>query len=532
MSRKRSRPGSLGKPSKADPYYFDRRAASESVEFIEKLLKHWQGEWAAQPFKLLPWQKRLVRTIFGTKRRADGLRRYRRASIWVPKKNGKTPLAAAIALLCLFTDDEPGAEVYSVAADTDQAAIAFEDGKQMVLQSKPLTERTKIFRRSIWYHAKSSVWRVLSADARTKHGYRPSVVIFDELHAQAKRDLWDTMVLGVAARRQPLVISISTAGVYDPDSIGWEEYVYAKRVRDGVIDDPTTFALIYEADPEDNWRHKKTWRKANPSLGATLKVDYLETEARKAEAIPAKQSAFRRLHLNVWTGAKDAAIAPEQWAACPEALIHKPGDECFVGMDLSSKQDLTAVCAVFGNEDGTFDLRCRFFLPADNLRQRIDVDRVPYDQFAKQGFLVLTEGSMIDYRAIRKALTTLRETYLVREIAFDPWNASQIAVELRDEEGFEVVEMRQGTKTMSEPFKMFLALVGAKRIRHGGNPLLRTHAANVVAYEDSSGNIKPQKGRGIGRIDGVVASIMGLGRLIVSRGEEVSVYDERGIVTL
>ena len=300
-------------------FYFDERAATIAVNFFEKLLRHSKGEWAGQPFVLQPWQRdQIIRPLFGWKR-PDGTRKYRVAYIEVPRKNGKSSLAAGIANLLLFADDEPSAEVYSAAADRDQAAIVFDEAKAMTEGAPVLARRVDIYKRSIVDAKTRSVYRVLSADAFTKHGLNVHGVIFDELHAQPNRDLWDVLKTGTGARRQPMFMQITTAG-YDRNSICWEQHEYATKVLDGVIEDPEFFAYIAAADVDDDWLDEAIWRKANPSLGVTVKLDYLQAEARRAEQTPAYQNTFRRLHLNQWTQQETRWLSLEAWNLCSRPL--------------------------------------------------------------------------------------------------------------------------------------------------------------------------------------------------------------------
>lgn len=524
-----------GPPS--SPYRFDKKAADAAVEFIEALLRHWKGEWAGQLFILQPWQKKIIREVFGWKRRADGTRRYRYVYVEIPKKNGKTFLAAAIALLGLFWDREPGAEIYSAAGDRKQAELVFADAKNMIVQSGPLSERSTIYRNSIVYPGTRSRYQAISAEAYTKHGINPHMIVFDELHAQPNRELWDTLVYGIAARRQPLVVAITTAGVFDPEAIGWEQHDYARKVIDGVIDDPSFYAVIYAAEKDDDWTDPETWKKANPCLGVTLKESYLGEECKRAQEVPAKQNAFKRLHLNIWTQQAERVIPIEQWDAC-SAPAFPSGEEwrvseCFIGLDLSSRQDITAAVLVgvhpnmWTAKDGTthdaYSLLPFFWIPTDDLADRVRRDRVPYDRWIEAGYIFGTDGATVDQKAVRRHLNSLGEKYPIIEIGFDDWNATPLASALMEEDGFTIVAMRQGFKTLSEPTKAFLGYLADGRILHGGNPVMRWMADNFEIRRDVNDNWapkKPTRGKSGGhRIDGIVATVMGLGRAIAHRSE-------------
>ena len=291
-------------------FHFDENAANIAVLFFERFLHHSKGEWAGRPFQLEQWQKdQVIRPLFGWKR-ADGTRRYRRAYIEIPRKNGKSTLGAAIALALLYIDSEPGAEVYSAASDREQAAIVFNEARAMVETSPELLRRSKPFRRSIVVPGTRSSYRVLSADAPHQHGLNAHGIVFDELHTQPDRELWDVLNTSTGARRQPLVVMLTTAG-YDRESICWEQHEYARQILQGIVQDDSFFACIYGAEESDDWLDPATWRKANPNLGVTISLDYLEGEARRAQISPAYQNTFRRLHLNQWCVILGTMIAME-----------------------------------------------------------------------------------------------------------------------------------------------------------------------------------------------------------------------------
>jgi len=523
--------------AEAEEFWFDEDAASRAVEFIETLCHHWKGEWAGKPFLLLDWEKQIVRDLFGWKRQ-DGTRRYRWAFITVAKKNGKTLLGAAIALLLLFADGEPGAEIYSAAADRRQASLVFEDAKQMRLRSKALSRRSTQYARSIWNPALSARYEVLSSDVPTKHGLNPHGILVDELHALPNAELFDTLAMGTAARRQPLVVMITTAGIgSDTESLWWQQYDYAKKVlayragdtENGIRDD-TFYAAIYEAAEKDDWRLEETWLKANPSLGVSVKLDYLRTECAKAERNRRYQATFRRLHCNQPQDTVETVIDMIKWDAItqPVDAIALRRQICYVGMDLSSKLDITALVAVFRADDGGYLVLPYFWLPAENLAARVRRDRAPYDLWAEDGHLELTEGNLVDQDAIRKRVNQLDRLFRVEEVGFDSWNATAIQSNLQDKDGITTVEMRQGYKTMSEPTKHMVGLVEDGRLYHGNHPVLRWMAKSMAVRKDSNDNWSPCKKKSTQRIDGMVALAMALGRALVNV-DEGSVYDEQEV---
>lgn len=534
MAKAQEKPRKTGssETSTSPEYWFDERAAANAVKFFETFLVHIKGKWADTPLKLAPWQAdEIIRPLFGWKR-ANGTRKYRHCYIEVPRKNGKSTMLAGIGLLLLVGDNEPGAEIYSAAADQKQAGLVFEIAKQMVTRSSDLAEIAKPYRNSIAVGTTASSYHVLSADAYTKHGLHAHGILFDELHAQKTRDLWDVLQTSTGAREQPLDIAITTAG-HDRHSICWEIHDYAIKVRDGVIDDPAFLPVIYAADEDDDWTSETVWRKANPNLGISLSLDYLKAECKKAQELPSYENTFRRLHLNQWTEQDVRWLSMEAWNACdkPLDLEFLKGRECYAGLDLSAKIDLSAFVLIFPLDDGEFALLPFFWVPRENAHARETRDKVPYLQWAREGHITLTDGNVIDYEAIEAKICELAGTYQIKEIAFDPWNAQATANRLANE-GMTMVEFRQGFVSMSGPTKDFEVLIIGKKLIHGGHPVLKWNASNVAVKEDPAGNLKPNKQKSTERIDGIVAAIMGLGRSLVSEDDKGSVYEGRGLLTL
>jgi phage terminase large subunit-like protein len=520
----------------ADEFYFDERAAVIAVAFFERLLHHSKGEWAGQSFTLEPWQREMVRTVFGWKRKSDGTRRYRKVYLEIPRKNGKSTIAAGFALALLFADVEPGAEVYSAASDKDQAGIVFSEAKAMVSDSPQLSELATTYKSSIVVNNSRSFYRVLSADAFTKHGLNAHGVVIDELHAQPNRDLFDVLWTSQGARRQPMFIMITTAG-YDRESVCWEQHEYARKVRDGIIDDPEWFVLIFAADEKDDWRDPVTWHKANPNLDVTVKEDYLKSEAARAEQVPAYQNTFRRLHLNQWTQQATKWLDLNLWNTCGEPFDEKllEGAECYGGLDLASSSDLASFAMLFPSERGEPEFYrwiTRFWIPEDNLVQRALKDRVPYDAWQRDGYITTTPGNVIDFDFIIKDIEALGERFNIKEIAFDRWGAFQVSNKLTGA-GFTMVGFGQGFVSMSTPTKDMLRLIKAKQIGHRGNPVLTWMADNIVVDIDAAENVKPNKQKSREKIDGIVAGIMALDRAIRSReAKPKSVYEKRGVRTV
>lgn len=516
---------------------FSEKQAARALGFIQSL-KHTKGKWRGVQFDLLPWQRNIISDVFGTVKK-NGFRQYNTAYIEVPKKNGKSELAAAVALKLLCADDEWGAEVYGCAADRQQASIVFDVAFAMVEQNRDLRKVIKpvLSAKRLVYKPTSSYYQVLSAESFTKHGLNVHGVIFDELHAQPNRDLYDIMTMGSGdARTQPLFFVITTAGD-DPDrtSIGWEVHDYAEKVAKKVIKDPTFYSVIYgipeNADPWD----EKNWRLANPSLGHTIELEKVRNAVIKAKETQANERLFRQLRLNQWVDYKTSGwISLDAWDAAAGLVVPEKlyGKTCYAGLDLSSKIDITAMALIFPPEEGRlkWQLIPYFWIPQDNLKARIKRDNFPYDKYIADGRIRATPGNVIDYDFIKKDIDAIATKYHIEEMGFDPWQAHQLAGSLAGE-GLSMVETRQGYKTLSPPTKELEKLVLGKEIEHGGCPVLRWMIGNVQVQHDVNENIRPVRLKGGKRIDGIMAILFGLGRAILHEENKPSVYEERGLLS-
>ena len=497
-------------------FYFDPDKARHALSFFSGWLRHSKGRFAGKPFDLLDWQGELIAQLFGWMRCDDDTRRYRMAYVSTAKKSGKSTLLAGIGLYLLAMDGENGSEVYGAAADREQASLVFREAANMVRSSPQLSRVLEVIdsRRTIAYRREASFYRVLSADAFRAEGLNIHGLLFDELHAQRDRQLWDALRYGGAARAQPLLVSITTAG-YDRNSICYEQYQYAKAVMRDWRHDPSFYPCIYEVEEGEEWTDEKVWPKANPSWGVTIKPEDFAIDCREAQLSNTKENAFRRYRLNQWTQQMNRWIKMEAWDACgspPPAPLD--GRECWVGLDLATTYDVSAMVAVFPAPDGTYDVLCRFWIPGDNALERQKRDRVPYALWANEPEtgLTMTDGNVTDYDVIRRDINAFCEQYNVRQIAIDRWNATQLSLQLQGD-GREVVGFGQGFASMSAPSKTLEAAVAAGRIRHGGNPVLAWMATNASVKTDASGNIKPVKPpHGTAeRIDGIVALVMAIG---------------------
>ena len=514
--------------------HYDKEAADFAVMFIEQLC-HTKGTWAGKPFVLLPWQEKIVRDLFGVKK-ANGYRQFNTAYIEIPKKNGKSELAAAIALLLTCADGEQRAEVYGCAADRQQASIVFEVAADMVRMCPALSKRVKILasQKRIVYLPTNSFYQVLSAEAYSKHGFNIHGVVFDELHTQPDRKLFDVMTKGSGdARMQPLYFLITTAGT-DTHSICYETHQKAEDILAGRKHDSTFYPVIYGAGDDEDWTDPEVWKRANPSLGETIGLDKVEAACESARQNPAEENAFRQLRLNQWVKQSVRWMPMKKWDECAGPVYESElaGRVCYGGLDLSSTTDITAFVLVFPPRDEAepYYILPYFWVPEETMDLRIRRDHVPYDLWERQGFLMTTEGNVIHYGAIEKFIENLGERYNIREIAFDRWGAVQMVQNLEGA-GFTVVPFGQGFKDMSPPTKELMKLVLERRIVHGGHPVLRWMMDNIFIRTDPAGNIKADKEKSTEKIDGAIAAIMALDRAVRCGNDTgESVYDKRGIL--
>lgn len=535
-------------------FWYDETAADKAAAFFPAHLCLTEGEWAGKPFNLEGWQEHdIVRPTFGWKR-VDGTRRFRRVFVWVARKNGKTELAAGIAILMLLGDAEPGGQVFSIAAEKDQASIVFNKAATMVAYSPTLSRSLECMKPAIYCPQLNASFRPLSGKPAGKHGLNMSGLIGDEIHEWRNGDLYTFVHDSAAARRQPLEVLISTAGV--KGSHGEEVWDECQSILSGEVDAPDTLVVVYAAAPDDDWTKPETWAKANPNLGVSVKLEAMADACRLAQQLPRLENDFRRYKLNQWTeqavrwlpidGADDKGhrfgwdhcVGPVGWEALEETLR---GKRCFGGLDLSAVQDLSALVWWFPVQPGleTPTVLARFWKPADLIKDHTKRDKVPYDRLVKEGALLTTPGNVIDHEAIRARVLKDAEKFKVAfrnekraadqgGLAIDRFDASETYVKLNGE-GLPVVLYGQGFVSMSAPAKAIERYVLSNGFHHGGHPLLRRHAQAVAIETDAAGNIKPSKDKSTMRIDGIVALCMAEGIAAKDTGPKVSVYNSRGI---
>jgi phage terminase large subunit-like protein len=510
--RDRAREGTAG-----FPYVFRIELAERFFRFAEKL-KHYKGEWAGQPIRLQPYQKFRLGSVFGWVHRDTGLRRFRHSYHEIPRKNGKSLEAATVMLYLSFFDGEPGAEGYTIATKRDQAKLVFNDAKQLVEKSG-LKER--IERRVANLHRKDTASKLepLGADHDSTDGLNPHAVCADELHAYKDRGLIDVMETATGARRQPHFFKITTAGD-DPVSVGGDEHTYACEVLDQLREDDAYFAFIAHADEGDDWLDPKTWAKANPNYGVSVKPDDLIALATKAKGIPSAAATFKQKRLNLWVNATAPCLSVDGWRkgqsnmaleAFIEALRHEP---CFVGVDLASKLDLCALSFVFPPAVGRgWKLLQFIWTPEETIQDRAHRDRKPYQVWVEQGWLQTTSGTRVDHRVIRETLAIYRSIFDIEQIGFDPWHADKLIEELIKDDGFseqQVLAVPQTFAGMSSACLRFQAETLAGNIDARGCPVTAMAVANTVGQVDGKANLMFVKGKSRGRIDPVIAPTIGM----------------------
>ncbi len=494
------------------------------AEFCRTHLRHVKGEWGGTPLVLAPWQMRDIITPMFSTLRPDGLRRFRTVYVEIPRRNMKSTLAAAVALYLLLYDNEPGADVVSAAADKQQADVVFSIARAMVEQSPSLKTLVQVYKRELVVPSTQSTYRVISSESYSKHGLSLSACVVDELHAHESRDLLDVLLTSTGSRRQPICFIITTAGA-SRDSVAWQFHEHAVQVHAGLIADPSFLGVLYGASEDDDWTSPEVWRRVNPGYGVSIKADYLAQECRRAQQMPSYENAFKRLHLNIWTTTETKWLDMTAWDACgaPVDAAALRGRRCFLGVDLSSTKDLSAVAALFPADDGSYDVLFDAWLPSAMFPDRVQRHGT-FDAWAKQGFLHLTEGNVIDHDAIERRIREYGEQYLVESIAIDPWNATQMLARLQ-QDGIPAVPQRQTIGALTAATKALEALVLQGRLRHGGHPLARWCAGNASVETDHAENVKVTKGKSAERIDLIAALINALA--VALPAVSGSVYDTR-----
>lgn len=516
------------------------------------------------PFVVQPSQAFIVGSLFGW-RLADGGRRFRTAYVEEGKGNGKTPLAGRIGVVGLVGDGKHAAEIYTAGVTRDQAQYLHNDAKLVCESSADLKALIDIGAFNLSCTATHSYMRPVSSEARSLDQKRVHMALIDEIHEHRTGDVVEKMRAGTKGDDSALIFEITNSG-YDRHSICWQHHDYSIKVVSGAIANDSWFAFVASLDacdachaegawqprdgcPDcDDWTDERVWLKPNPLLGVTITLRYLREQVQEALDMPPKAALVKRLNFCIWTDASVGAIEIERWDACSDAPTIVPGDALYGGLDLSATTDLSSLVLMREDADGWLDLLPFFWCPKESIALRSRRDHVPYQQWVDEGYITATEGNVVDYAAIRRQVSgyhvqdgsvqhddsCLRDTYRLVEIGNDPWNATQIVTQLGDD-GATMVPVSQGFAMLSAPTKDWLRRIASGKVRHGGNPVLRWMASNLVVTQDAQGNLKPDKDKSTERIDGQVAGIIALARLNAHLLEpEASVYEreDRGFLEL
>lgn len=512
---------------------WDVKEAERSIAFYH-LLHHYKGR--EDLIVLDPWQQFIVGSAFGWKR-ADGSRRFRIVYVEVASKNGKSTMAGGAGLRLAFFDDEPGAEVYAAATKRDQAKIPWLAAVAMVKRSPSFRSRIETYVGSLSQPATSSFFQPLGRDSDSDQGINPNGAIIDELHVHDTRDLLDNIEKAASVRRQPMIWKITTAGV-KRESVWWEERSDAIAVLEGRATDDSLFAVVYTLDEGDDPFDEAVWVKANPGLGSSVQIDFLRERSAKAQRSPGAMAAYLRYHMNVPTAFSSRALDIDEWDANSglaegedylawEARTFEEPRTGDGGLDLASVRDLTALLFVAEAADGSWDVLCRFYCPEEGIEDRSKRDGVPYADWVRDGYLIATPGNVTDYEWVARDVLDIGSKHTIREIAFDRWNATQLATNLTAQ-GVSMIAVPQTFSGLAPAWREVEKRVLERKLRHGGHPILRWMAGNVEVETDASGAQRPSKRMSRERIDGMVALDMAASRLMTHLEEPPSVYEERG----
>ncbi len=536
---------------------FSVRTAEFAMQFIG-FMELAEGEHAGKPFILQPSQRFIVGSIFGWLG-ADGYRRFRTAYVEQAKGSGKTPLSAGIAVKGLVADKERGAQIYAAAVSREQAKIAFSDAEKMIMASPALASRITSTVNNLAVKRTNSFFRPVSSEGRGLDGKRVHMAIIDELHEHRTATVVDKMSAGTKGRRQPLIFEITNSG-YDRNSVCWHHHEYSLKVLEGTIEDDSWFAYVCQLDvcdkcrsegktqPQegcaecDNWRDESTWIKANPNLDVSITRKYLRQQVNEAIGMPSKQNIVKRLNFCIWTEAANRWLDMDVWNACgkngaiDESALE--GRDAFLSLDLAETSDFASAGLVFpstaeerANGVARFRVIWRFWIPKATMQKRSERDRQMIQPWIDAGFIKVTDGNTTDYDVIRTDVNALGDRFAIKECAYDPWNATQLATQLQAD-GFTMVQFRQRLETLNEPTKTVEKLIADGEIDHGGNPVAAWMASNVSIMQNAEGNKKPDKATSADKIDGILTLIMSVGRATIQPEEKPSVYETRGVITL
>jgi phage terminase large subunit-like protein len=519
--------------------YFDSKKAARACRFFPKYLRHSKGKWSGKVFELEPWQAFIIWNIFGWYT-ANGKRRFHTAYIEVARKNGKSTFAAGTGLYMMVADDEMGAEIYVGATKQKQAKVTFDEAKNMVKKSPELREYIIPFRNNLHSEELMAKFEPLGQDSDTEDGLNAYCGIIDEYHAHKDDSLYNVIESGMGARENPLMFVITTAGFNKLGPCKTQRDL-CEKILNGIIQQDDIFAMIFSMDEEDDWENSNNWIKANPSMNSIDTTrDFLHSRYERVKNDPSKHVDFLTKNLNVWTDASEVWIQSKRWDACnikPIKWEDLAGRQCFGGLDLASVEDITCAFLFFPGE-AYHDLYPLFFIPEETVRERTKRDKVPYEQWVREGWIETTPGDTVDYDYIRRRLTgyyvedgevkhdesCVADHVLISSIAFDRWNSSQLVNNLMAD-GIQMSPFGQGFVSMSTPTKEFKKLVLKKQVNHGGNPVLTWMISNVEIKCDAGGNEKIDKGASKEKVDGPVAGVMALGEYLTEQPESDDIFE-------
>lgn len=524
-------------PSRVKGAIFDPERVDKVIAAL-RCLRHTQGRWAGKPLDPDAWQVAYVLApVFGWVAPADDgdgyVRIIRSVYIDVPRKNGKTTVLSGLLLVLAFADDEAGAQVITVAGSKDQARHCFDPAKQLAESSPELKSAgIRALQNRIVQQSTASYLAVAASVGDLLHGANIHGAGIDELHVHKTPDVVDAIESGTGARSQPLIITITTADDGKPNSVYALKRDYVERLARGGIKQPSVYGVVFAADRADDPFDEATWRKANPGFGISPTRAFLADEAAKAQQNPAQLARFLRLHLGIRTKQETRFFELPVWdrnaGLVDELRLRKR--HAFGGLDLASTSDLTALCWLFPSDDGSYDAIWRFWTPEANLRKLDDRTAGAATSWVRLGYLTVTPGEVTDYAHVRAQINRDLGLYKVVELAYDPWNASQLVTDLTDD-GAPMVTVRQGYASLSPPMKQLtrLLLAGTPErpmVRHGGNPVMRWMVDNVSVAMDPAGNVKPDRARSADKIDGVAALVTALSRAMVTGKPRRSAYED------
>jgi phage terminase large subunit-like protein len=513
--------------------YFDPQAGMKAVKFFS-FLKHAKGRnFAGNTFELSPWQKFDTFVMYGWMNERKN-RRFRYGYIDIARKNGKTTLAAGHGLYLLVMDQEPGAEVYTVATKREQARICLDDARNITKSSKDLAEFAEVYQHSVICPAMGSSMKSLSSDSNTLDGLNPHGVILDEFHAHKDDLVFNVMKSAMGARTSPLMLILTTAG-FNRNVPCYRYRDTAIKVLNGTLTQDDQFISIHTLDPDDDYEDENNWVKSNPNLNISVNMDYLRGEFNEARNNPDQLYNFLTKNLNLWTDSAKTWITPDTWDACNLGIDDLEGADCYGGLDLASVRDTNALALRFQKPDGRCTYRLFFWMPEMNVLERVKDKGINYDVWIREGYLKETPGNVTDYDYIKKDIIDLCERYNVQGIGYDRWNSSQLVIDLIDQ-GVKMEPVGQGYGSLSAPTKEFEKEVLTRKMNHEGNPLLKWHISNVFIQRDPADNIKIDKSKSSEKVDGAVACVMAkFMQMRVNKDDEIDIneiYGNSGIRTL